>query len=307
MAPPLLKDAEAFEFLTELGERLELFGELLSWQDEIQTGVVEHRLVKRNGALHQHVGTPPRRFIFSCLLLGPDVRTRYNQIVDAVRLSPFGSLIHVRFGFTAAVCEGISSKETPGEAIDTIPFTIKFVEDELRELPAPSPAASVTAAWESALQLVALVASYKASAQRLAQDVATKVSAFAEAVAQLSAGAGTVPELLEGLRAVRTATEATAALSADVAQYPIRASSALVFARTLEAFNAVRAGLPSVLSYRVPGRTSVAALAARLYGGRFARAQAEIIQTLNRIQRPYDLSAGTVLLLYDPRTVRSVV
>jgi hypothetical protein len=67
----------------------------------------------------------------------------------------------------------------------------------------------------------------------------------------------------------------------------------------------VRTGLPAVLSYRVPGQTSIAALAARLYGGRFARAQAETIQLLNRIPRPYDVAPGTMLLLYDPRSVRA--
>ena len=60
MATPVLNDAEHFDFTTLAGERLDLYGTLLSWSDDIKTGVVEKLIVKRAGAIHQTVGAPPR-------------------------------------------------------------------------------------------------------------------------------------------------------------------------------------------------------------------------------------------------------
>jgi len=80
MPTAILRNAEAFDFTTIDGERLELFGEMLSWSDEVKTGVVEKQVVRRAGALHQKMGAPPRKFSAKCVIIGGDVTARYRRL-----------------------------------------------------------------------------------------------------------------------------------------------------------------------------------------------------------------------------------
>ena len=77
---------QGFQFLTSNGQTLNLLGEALSYTDEIGTGVVEHQILKRNGALHQLAGTPPKKFVFQCCMRGADVQARYQRLVYAIVL-----------------------------------------------------------------------------------------------------------------------------------------------------------------------------------------------------------------------------
>lgn len=67
---------ESFDFTTTNGDRLDLVGSLTSHSDEIQTGAIEKRIVRRDGALHQFVGAPPRQYSFSCVITGRDAQCR---------------------------------------------------------------------------------------------------------------------------------------------------------------------------------------------------------------------------------------
>ena len=306
MAKALLKEALAFEFDTDAGQKLEMFGELLSWEDEIQTGLVEHRVLRKNGARHQNMGLPPRRYQFQCVITGSDVQTRYQFIADAITESPFGFLIHPRFGHRPAVCDSISAKEVPGDGINTIYFTIKFSDDELRLPPVVSAPAAVAGAVDSAAQLLTSALALPAvpaaalQAARAYQQFAIRMQV---AVTDVALGAVPVPELAFKLGDLRAATALIDVTAPDVGLYSLRAAAHLAYARALAAYNAVLAGRPPILEYPVRSPTSVALLAARLYGGRFARAMATEIKQFNRIRDPLRIPASTVLLLSDPRVV----
>lgn len=307
MARRLLKDALAFEFNTNSGRRLALFGELTGWDDELQTGLVEHRLLRRNGARHQNMGLPPRKYQFQCVITGADVHKRYQFLTDAISEDPFGSLTHPRFDHRAAVCDGVSAKEVPGDGIDTILYTIRFTDDELREPPMVSPSAAASASADGAAQLVTMSQTMpgvspavKARALSL-QTLATKLQV---AVGDVSLGAVSVPEVAVQLRDLRAAVAAIDAGAPDVGFYALRAAAHLSYARGLAAYNALLQGRPAMIEYRVESPTSVALLAARLYGGRFARALALEIKQFNRLADPLRLPSGTVLLLSDPQAVR---
>lgn len=307
MAKPLLKDALSFEFDTDAGRKLSMFGELISWDDEVSTGIVEHRVLRRNGARHQNMGIPPRRFQFQCALTGANVHARYQFICDAITENPFGFLIHPRFGHRAAVCEGISAKEAPGDGIDVIYFTIRFVEDELRLPPVVSASTAASAAVDSAAALVAQVGALPAvpaAAAPAALSVQAAAVRFQVAAGDVAIGAVPVPEVATLLRDLRAAVADVDASAAAVEFYSLRALAHLSYSRALAAYNALLAGRPPIVEYSVDSPISVARLAARLYGGRFARGMAAEIKQFNRIFDPLRVPAGTVLLLSDPQVVR---
>lgn len=307
MAKQLLKDALAFEFVTNTGRRLALFGEVTSWDDEIQTGLVEHRLLRRNGARHQNMGLPARKYQFQCVLTGADVHKRYQFLADAISEDPFGSLSHPRFGHRAAVCDGISAKEVPGDGIDTILYGIRFSDDDLRGPPMVSPSAAASASADGAANLVTLAQTMPGVSPAV-QSRALSVQALAVrlqvAVTDVGLGAVAVPEVAVQLRDLRAAVAAIDAGATDVGLYALRAAAHLSYARGLAAYNALLQGRPAMIEYRVESPTSVALLAARLYGGRFARALALEIKQFNLVPDPLRLPSGTVLLLSDPEAVR---
>lgn len=307
MPKPLLKDALSFEFDTDSGRKLELFGELLGWDDEISTGLVVHRILRRNGARHQNMGVPPREYQFQCVITGADVHRRYQYLCDAITENPFGFLVHPRFGHRAAVCRSISAREVPGDGIDTIFYTIRFADDELRLPPVVSAPAAASASVDSAAQLVTLAGSLPsmpAAAISAALDLQAAAVRLQVSIGEVAIAAMAVPEVAFKLRDLRGAALAVDAAAAAVEAYPLRAAAHLSYARGLAAYNALLAGRPPIIEYRIESPVSVTVLAARLYGGRYARGMAAEMKQFNRIGDPLRLSAGTVLLISDPLVVR---
>ena len=91
---------EAFDFTTTNGDRLDLIGSLTSYSDEIQTGAVEKRVVRRDGALHQFVGAPPRQYSFSCVIAGRDAQQRYERLCAVIRFAQRAFGVPASFGAT---------------------------------------------------------------------------------------------------------------------------------------------------------------------------------------------------------------
>jgi prophage DNA circulation protein len=147
MATPILKkNAEAFDFTTIDGERLEMFGEMLSWSDEVKTGLVEKQVVRRQGALHQKMGAPPRKFGAKCVIMGQNVTARYRRLCDVVQAQPEGRVTHPRWGNFRAVVESVSASETPSENTNLIEVSINFAETGLHDPPKPAPSAKAQTA-----------------------------------------------------------------------------------------------------------------------------------------------------------------
>lgn len=296
MANPILTGADSFEFVTSSGVVLELFGTLESWQTEAKPSLAEHKILKRAGALHQQTGTEPRRWSYSCAILGADVTAKLRRIVATVEGDPFGRLVDPRLGAVSAVCEGIVASESPGDALDSINFTIKFAEDGLRDTPRPTPSARAQQARSLGAQVAAESAAGGAAVSQAGATVSQRATGFMFAISQAEAEAGTILDVDASLAALSTSRLSLDALGAPQSA---RDAAARTLAAALQARNSFLEGRPALVLRRVDQATSLSALAQSLYGGRALDAEAEI-RRLNRIPRPWSIPAGTELLLSDP-------
>lgn len=300
---------ESFIFVTEKRKtRLVLAGELISWDDEAPTGITEHRVNKQGGALHQDQGSPPRRWAFKCLITArmleddgnaPSLSTAFKDRADALTNDPFGVLTHPRLGTSDAVCEGVTSQEQPGEESEAIYYTVKFVEDGLRQPLTKSLGAATIGTVEKLSDLRRIAASDPPEVTAQVGVISSAVDTFV-LVSNLVQTGASLYELTVSLRSVQ---DAVAALPAT-ASYRTRAAAALLSASALDAVRSAQLGRPRIIPYLVEGSISLAELSAALYGGPLAKPFAKEIRSLNRIPTPYRISPLTVLLLSDPEEVR---
>ncbi len=293
----LLTNAEAFQFETIDGELLSLHGTLLAMSDEVDTGVVEHQVVKRSGAIHQRVGAKPRQSEAKCIIHGPTVTAQYRRICDVLEAQPEGRITHLRWGAYRAVCKSISATETPGDERDTILFTLKFAETGLRAAPKPAPAATAAATATEG----ATVATLTAGESGPVAAVAARSMGYLVAVGNVETGLGNLPDVDASLA---TLAQAVADLDALDAPKEARRAAVLALASAGEARTRLLAGRPPLVQYSILSVESLGGLCQRLYGKHARDRMAEILR-LNRIARPYALPAGVVLLIPDP-TFRAV-
>lgn len=291
-----LTNAEAFQFETLDGERLELFGALLSVADEVDTGLVEHQVVKRSGAIHQRVGAKPRTSEARCIIHGPTVTAQYKRICDVLEAQPEGRITHLRWGSYRAVCKSVSATETPGDEIDTILFTLKFAETGLRAPPKPAPAAKAATAATQGAQVATLTAGESAAIAAAGAAVSARAAGYLVAIGNAETGLGNLPDVDASLA---TLAQAVADLDALNAPKEARRAAVLALASAGEARNRLLAGRPPLIPYPVVSVESLSTLCQRLYGKRANDRKAEILR-LNRIARPYAMPGGLVLLLPDP-------
>lgn len=296
MATPVLSNADHFDFTNLSGERLDLYGSLVSWSHEIQTGVVEKRVVKRAGAIHQSVGRPPRRFEYRCVIRGADVRTRYNRVVDVVLQEPEGRITDPRFGNIRAVVESIGSAESPADQIDTVEFTLKVSETGLKDPPRPAPSALAAAAAAQGTSARSQSASLGAAIAGAGVAVETRSTGFLIAMAAAETGSGTLLDVDASLSALAAAATTLTTLDAPQA---VRRAAAVSLGNAIAARNRFTEGRPPIIRYELRSPESLSSLCQRLYGGR-GKNEAALIGRLNRLSRPYSLPTGTVLLLTDP-------
>lgn len=294
-------DYQAFQFVTNSQRRLELWGTLLSFQHEIQTGVVEHLILKREGAIHQRPVVPPRKFVYKCTLIGRDVGPRYRALADAISEDPTGQLIDPRFGSLRAVCENLQAAEDPAEGpVDEVIFTIRFAESGLRTSPRESAGSIAAGAMARAESFAAGVpASFSTYAAALRTAVNSLVSQIAAAV--------TLPQVIEAHRALDRVTQQTDAIQrAAKAQglYDTGAQAALIRSAAQQAVDQLDAQRPRSKRHYVEADISLARLCAGLYGGRWARQMAAEILAANTIRNPLQIPAGTWLTITDPEALR---
>lgn len=297
MAKQVLTEAEAFEFTTLAGVRLELWGKTRSWSDEIKTGLVEKQVVKRAGALHQKVGSPPMRTEFKCDFSGKDATARYNALVDAILEEPEGFFTHPRLGNYPAVCEGVQAQEDPGEAIDAVDFSIRFAETGLHDPPKPSATAQAQSAEQLAASVPALTASGTSDISLAGVAMAARATGYLVAMQAAETGLGVLPDVDASLSALVASVTQLSTLGAPKAA---RRQAALAQAAAIEARNCLLAGRPPLIRYPVSQSISLGVLCQQLYGAQARIQQTEVLR-LNRLPRPYAIPAGTLLLLSDPR------
>ena len=292
----------AFDFTTTNGDRLDLVGSLTSHSDEIQTGAVEKRVVRRDGALHQFVGAPPRQYSFSCVITGRDAQQRYERLCAVIRFAPEGRLTHPRFGSIRAVCLSISAQETPGDALDTITVLLKFAETGLSDAPKPAPTAEAATAASQAQNCAAICATEAPAIAEVGAALQRASNGYAVALQNAEAGLGVLPDVDASLAVIAQQQTSLQTLNASFAA---QRAATLTLASALRARNRFQAGRPPLVYFELPAAASLGALCQRLYGGRGLTEKAQILR-LNRITRPYSIPAGTRLLLTDPSYVPSL-
>lgn len=294
---------QAFEFITTTGlKRLEFTGALVDWETEHAPGLVEHQILKRDGAIHQNQGGRPRKFVYRCVYLGKDSGDRYKATADALEEDPFGKLIDPRWGTVNAVWEGMKTQESPQDGIGEINFTLKFSETALRTAPRES-AGSVAAGAMSKAQ------SFGAGAPASFVVLSAAVRIVVVNLVSQIAAAVSVPQQIELQRTlgeVQARTEAARVEAQRIGRYDLYLDALALEAAALRTYNAAAAGRPTVITHTVEVDTSLARLCAVLYGGRWARAMAEEILQLNpgRIPRPLRIPGQTRLLISNPDEVR---
>lgn len=294
-------DYQAFEFVTRANRKLELWGTLLSWNGEITPGVVEHQIFRRPGAIHQNVGSKPRKFVYRCTFVRDKVGARWRALADAIDEEPFGSLVDPRFGKVDAVCEGgIQYQESPEDSVDEVQFTIKFSETGLRKEPRPS-AGSIAAGALGQVTRFAAGVPLPFSVYGAALKIAvTKLVSSVTAVATLNKNIETHRQLEE---VTKRSSEARTAATAQ-GRYDLYAQASLIEGQCQLAAAEAGESAPPLITYTVEGDTSLSALCARLYGGRHARAMVQEILAINQISNPAHILSGTRLLIADPEVLR---
>ena len=303
MATAILKNAEAFDFTTLDGERLELYGELVSWSDDVKTGIVEKQVVRRQGALHQKMGAPPRKFSAKCLMRGGDVSARYRRLCDVVQAQPEGRVTHPRWGNFRAVVDVVSASETPSENTNLIEYSISFVETGLHDPPKPAPSAKAQTAATHAQTSASTSAASGGGIAVAGAALQNASGGFLVAISQAESGLGTIGDVTASYAAM---SAQAVALDALAAPKDVRRAAALALSSALQAQQRYLAGRSPLVTYIVPATTSLTALCQSLYGSRANDARAEI-QRNNRIPRPFRIPAGTALLISDPSVTVTAV
>lgn len=305
MARNRLTDAAGFRF-----KDLDLSGSLVAWNDKLPQRVAEHAYLKRDGAEQEPMGAGPGRFTFRCVFIGADWAKRYREVVRSIRTEPRGLLVHPVLGQIQAVCLGVDDAAVnPQQALDTIEFTLSFVEDALDTTLAAElvegPTAKKTLIDSLSTELTSEAAKFTSSATQIAALVSA-AAAYGDAAIDVSLSVATSSTLPGLLGAVTLATNAaTAAILAD----PARTSDGLAFPSLMlaERLNDACGQLddalgelrPEIIHYTVPGMTSLATLCGLFYG-KDATARMDEILALNRIANPGAIPGGAVLVLVAP-------
>lgn len=276
--------------------RLDLDGHIEAWTDEMPTGIVGHRILRRAGAIHQQPLLPPRKFVFRGVLLGKDVQQRYLDLADILRAHPIGLFIHPRFSSLQAAVEMLGGDETPSEGIDCVNYQLRIEETGLRDPPRPSSTARAQSAISRSEDLVTLAEEEHPAYMPQAEAVQLGTQGFSQILGQVTSAAALL-DLQASLRNLRS-------LVGDLAgaPYPLRVQAQLVLGDAILGYNEVLGTRP-VVTRTIAQATILPRLCAALYGARLAPAMAEEIRGLNRLP-PMLIPAGTELLLPDPAAAR---
>lgn len=287
-----LTNAEHFDFTNADGERLDLLGACVSFSDTIDMGIVAKSIVRKDGALHMRVGAAPQKYEFRCSIVGADCKARYLRIVTVCKSNPEGLLVHPWFGSQRAAVKSISATTSSGDARDTIEFTISFEESGVKDAAKPSPAALARTASTQGALVSSLSAGSTAAIQAQGVAISRASAGVLSAIQDADAGLGTVLDVDASLNTLTSAVRVYAGPQAA------RRAAAVCLSHALQARARFAAKRP-LIGHTVANATSLGVLAQRLYGGAAVTAKAEILR-INRLATPYNVPAGTVLLIPDP-------
>lgn len=315
MPSSVITGGSAFQF-----KDFVLQGVLTRWNHRIGIRLASHEYLKRDGGEQEPMGAAVGRFSYSCVLIGPDVTARYNNLVLSVRRDPRGILVDPRLGRIQAACEGIDAAEVAEDAVDSIEFDIRFAEDQVDSALASeqpvSPNAYSANVLNSITTLTDLVdarflgnfaTSFRAVVALLPVYTAAATAYTTAALASIQS-ASPDPTLQQLLGAVRVQQDAfLAALTAtlqyslepDVSLTPYRDQARQIFDGCLQLQDSISALKPPIILYPVTTAMPLTQVAVALYG-KDAKAKVPELRSLNRIAVPYWIPQGTILKAVAP-------
>lgn len=312
---------EHFRFDTRGGAKLEMQGELLAWTDSLKNRLAGHEYLMRDGAEQQPLGVSAGRFSFRCVLMGQDVGRRYREIRAIVVRDPRGTITHPRLGSLKVAWESIEGSEDAAQAVDTIEFTVSFVEDALDTAVVveqrATPQERAGAVTNASTTLTAMVTERYATSfdprmlavpgeAALLTRAASTFTTAALVAAQSILPDPTLPTLLGAVAARRDAFLVSLiytlaySLEADASLVATRRQARLIYAHAREMYNAVIALRPPTTTYTVPSLLPLDVILVSLYGRRAAAKREEVL-LLNRIPNPHLIPGGTRLLVSVPQ------
>lgn len=302
-----LTDTYQFEF----GD-LVLHQALKSWRDKIEFRNAVHEYLKRAGGEVEPMARKPAEFTFDCFLLGDNWRAQYKAIVDALDENNKGTLIHPLLGEMPAACSMLTSGSTPGTGRNLIEFQLSFIEDRVDSKLAaslPPTAQQKAAEMVQVTQELNLVAAESGADRSLGavQQYIKRVENYAEIAINAVTALVINPSVEQALQVLGGLTDQVIgqilidpAFPNSAAAYTTIALVERAYATALELGDLLEATGPRPVTRRVGATSSLIGLCQTWYGGVAALEYMELIETLNRINNPNEIPAGTELLIPPP-------
>lgn len=297
------------------GTAIELHKYLATVQDTLRPRLAVHEFLKVDGAEVEYMGQSPDTYRFAISFVGDNWRDQYLSLVARIGKSPKGVLTHPSFGNVRVACQGIDGAALDvARSINSIDVPIAFITDDVdtsRDQGAENTTQTTASLIPAAISdLIVQAAPFTSAAVvTTVAALATSAQSFADAAVAASEDGTTETNLATQLGTVAQDSEAASnAILADPANtggavaYEAVAACEYVAALCIDTATAYEASKPPLLQYTVASNTDVLTLASLLYGPQASARVSEIL-SLNRIANPYNITAGTVLLLSTPTLV----
>lgn len=312
----VLSKAQDFRF-----KDIDLHGSTEGWEDDLPIRLASYEYLKRDGGEQEPMGAGLKQFSFRCVFIGEDCGARYQALAASIQKEPRGLLVHPRLGSFNVACRGIKGRESPAMAIDTIEFTIEFVENQVDQsiqgdsrIGPQKRASQVNDAANRAVDAANKVVSNRTANTVYSACVAASVSLkawadkFAEKALQVAQDSAPDLELQKALGIVLDKRDAALVALEKTLVYTLLPSVSLTDARTacyiayaacVQLYNAVLAQKPPIMTYTVPTAMPLNQILVSIYGAG-ARGRRTEAYLLNRIPSPHWIPAGTILHFVSP-------
>lgn len=312
----ILTNAQDFRF-----KDIELHGSTEGWEDDLPIRLAQYEYLKRDGGEQEPMGAGVKAFTFRCIFMGPDCGRRYQSLAASVQKEPRGQLVHPRLGTFNVACRGIKGRESPAFAIDTIEFTIEFVENQVdqsiqgdTQFGPQKRASQVSDAIDQAATAANRIVANRIANQVYAAAVAAvttmnqwaeKFRALSLEIAQSDTPDTSLSKLLANvlekrdLALVALDATLTKTLEPSVALTDARTACYIAYAACVQLYQAVLAQKPPIVFYTVPTAQPLNQILVRIYGAG-AKAKRPEAFLLNRIPTPHWIPAGVVLRFVSP-------
>lgn len=318
MAKSVLSNAQTFRF-----KDIELHESAEGWEDDLPIRLASYEYLKRDGGEQEPMGAGLKTFTFRCCFLGPDCGSRYQALARSVQQEPRGKLVHPRLGTFDVACRGIKGREDPSREIDSINFTIEFIENQVdqsiqldSQFGTQKRAADVTDSLSDAATAVSNILSNHIANTVYAAVTAARVAMtkamerfrdLAVESSQIEAPDPTLDKMLEVTKQRRDealdalAKVLTYTLESDVSLTDARTAIYLSYAACIQLYSAVLASKPPIIEHTVTTAMPLTSIALNLYGSE-ARSKMEEIYLLNpNLRMPHWVAAGTMLRVVAPQ------